>query len=132
MKLSNDMIMRLMAAGLTKAQATSTAAEVAVNLFMPDEGKALMAEAKKQVDEMRQQAFTIKRDIASCSETLKAIGEAKDKYGQITDERAIQAIALYGALLQINERQGVEGDESVKSAGYIVYAYLGGQARQTE
>ena len=132
MKLSNDMIMRLMAAGLTKAQATSTAAEVAVNLFMPDDGRALMAEAKKQVDDMRKMAFELRSTIAEYSDTLTAIVEAKEKYGQITDERAIQAIALYGALLRINEAKGVEGDESAKSAGYIVYAYLGGQARQIE
>lgn len=132
MKLSNDMIMRLMAAGLTKAQATSTAAEVAVNLFMPDDGRALMAEAKKQVDDMRKVAFELRSKIAEYSDTLTAIVEAKEKYGQITDERAIQAIALYGALLRINEAKGVEGGESAKSAGYIVYAYLGGQARQIE
>ena len=129
MKLSNDMINRLMVAGLTRAQAQSTAAEVAVNLFMPDEGRALMEEAKRQVDEMSKKARDLQLRVYEVSDTLAGIAEAKDKYGQITDEKAIQTIALYGALISINEKNGVHGEDAIRSAGYITYAYLGGQAR---
>ena len=50
--MTNDMISRLMAAGLTKQQATSVTAEALVNLFMPDDGKILMREAQGRVKEM--------------------------------------------------------------------------------
>ena len=51
--MTEDLIKRLMLAGLTKQQATSTTANTLVRLFMPEDGKMLLQEAKQQVDEMK-------------------------------------------------------------------------------
>ena len=37
---------------------------------------------------------------------------------------------MYAALLAMNERAGADPENSVKNAGYVMYAYLGGQARR--
>jgi len=50
--------------------------------------------------------------------------------GEITDDRAKNVVALYGALLSMNERAGADTADSVRNAGYVVYAYLGGQAKR--
>ena len=50
--MTEDLIKRLMLAGLTKQQATSTTANTLVRLFMPEDGKMLLQEAKQQVDDL--------------------------------------------------------------------------------
>ena len=52
------------------------------------------------------------------------------EHGSITDDRAKNVVALYGALLSMNERAGADPADAVRNAGYVVYAYLGGQAKR--
>ena len=56
------MIRRLLAAGLNKQQAYSTTAETMVSLFMPEDGKMLIREAKLQVDEMKKIVNALKAE----------------------------------------------------------------------
>ena len=135
--MTDDLIRKLMASGLSKSQATSVTAETLVNLFMPDDGKALIAEAQRQVAEMRdlimnvQQDYTnLKKDIDSISKVLLSVKDAQAEYGSVSDGKAKEIIALYGALLSMNQKAGVDSSESVRNVGYIVYAYLGGQAKR--
>ena len=51
--MTEDLIRQLIAAGLTKQQATSVTTQKLVNIFMKEDGKILISEAKRQVDEMR-------------------------------------------------------------------------------
>ena len=39
-------------------------------------------------------------------------------------------VALYAALLTMGEKAGADAEDAVRNAGYVVYAYLGGQARR--
>ncbi len=135
--MTNDMISRLMAAGLTKQQATSVTAEALVNLFMPDDGKILLREAQGRVKEMeatvvslRKDYYEMKKRIEGVSDTLLSITQAQDQYGTVTDPKAQNILALYGALMTMNEKKGVPAAESAASIGYIMYAYLGGQAKR--
>ncbi len=135
--MTDDMIRRLLAAGLNKQQAYSTTAETLVNLFMPEDGKMLIREAKLQVDEMKKTVNALKTEyeelkekINQVSSTIQSVVEAQEKYGEITEDDARNAVALYGALLAMNERAGTSGVDSVRNAGYILYAYLGGQAKR--
>lgn len=135
--MTDDMIRRLLAAGLNKQQAYSTTAETLVNLFMPEDGKMLIQEAKLQVEEMKRTVDALKiefRDlkekINQVSNTIQSVVEAQEQYGEIKEDDARNALALYGALLTMNERVGASGADSVKNAGYILYAYLGGQAKR--
>ena len=91
--MTEDLIRRLIAAGLSKQQASSVTAETLVNLFMPDDGKMLIREAQGQVAEMRQlvndlkKEYTdLKRKVEGLSGTLLAISEAQKEHGTITDE----------------------------------------------
>lgn len=135
--MTNEMITRLMTAGLTKQQATSVTAETLVNLFMPDDGKLLIREAHGRVKEMeatvaslRKDYIELKRRIEGISDTLLSITQAQEQYGTVTDPKAQNIVALYGALMSMNEKKGVPAAESVASIGYIMYAYLGGQAKR--
>ena len=64
------------------------------------------------------------------SEMLLSVTEAQKEHGTITDDRAKNVVALYGALLSMNERAGADPADAVRNAGYVVYAYLGGQAKR--
>ena len=135
--MTDELIRRLMAAGLTKQQANSVTAETLVQLFMQDDGKLLMREAQLRVAEMQKMMEMLMKDyadlkqkITGLSDNLLAITEAQRDYGTIVDEKAKTVLALYAALIGLNEKAGASGDEAVRNAGYIVYAYLGGQAKR--
>ena len=135
--MTDDLIRRLIAAGLTKQQASSTTAETLVRLFMPEDGKMLIREAKQQVTEMQATVAALRSEyndltgkIKQLSDNVLAAIEAQKEFGSITDEKARNAVALYSALLGMNQRAGADGTEAVQNAGYVMYAYLGGQARR--
>lgn len=135
--MTDDLIKQLMAAGLNKQQVSSVTAETLVRLFMKEDGKVLIKEAQRQVSEMQALVNQLKAEynglmqkIGSVSETLLAISEAQKEHGEITDEKAKNVVALYGALLAMNENAGADANDSVRNAGYVVYAYLGGQAKR--
>ena len=135
--MTDDLIRRLIAAGLTKQQASSTTAETLVRLFMPEDGKMLIREARQQVAKMQATVNALQREYNELSAKIKQLSdnvlaaiEAQKEFGSITDEKARNAIALYSALLGMNQRVGADGTEAVRNAGYVMYAYLGGQARR--
>ena len=126
-----------MAAGLNKQQASSVTAETLVRLFMKEDGKVLIKEAQRQVSEMQELVADLKAEynelkqkISAVSDSLLAITEAQKDHGSITEDRAKNLVALYGALLAMNEKAGAEPTDAVRNAGYVVYAYLGGQAKR--
>lgn len=135
--MTDDLIQKLMASGLSKSQASSVTAETLVKIFMPDDGKALIAEAHRQVAEIRetvrslqQDYANLKNDIDNISQVLLSVKDAQAAYGSVSEDKAKEIIALYGALLSMNQKAGIDPSESVRNAGYIVYAYLGGQAKR--
>ena len=135
--MTDDLKERLMAAGLTKQQASSATAETLVRLFMNDDGKILIHEARQQVSEMRELVLSLRHDYNSVMEKMNAVSatilsitEAQSEYGAITDEKAKNVVALYAALLSMNEKAGADGSDAVRNASYVVYAYLGGQAKR--
>ena len=135
--MTDDLKERLMAAGLTKQQASSATAETLVRLFMSDDGKILIREARQQVSEMRELVLSLRHDYNSVIEKMNAVSatilsitEAQSEYGAITDEKAKNVVALYAALLSMNAKAGADGSDAVRNASYVVYAYLGGQAKR--
>lgn len=135
--MTDDLIRQLMAAGLTKQQASSVTADTLVRLFMQDDGKILIKEAQRQVSEMQELVADLKAEynelkqkISAVSDSLLAITEAQKDHGSITEDRAKNLVALYGALLSMNEKAGADPTDAVRNAGYVVYAYLGGQAKR--
>lgn len=135
--MTDDLVRQLMAAGLSKQQASSVTAETLVRLFMKEDGKILIKEAQRQVTEMQALVDGLKAEydsllqkIRDVSETLLSVAEAQKEHGSITDDRAKNVVALYGALLSMNERAGADPADAVRNAGYVVYAYLGGQAKR--
>ncbi len=68
--------------------------------------------------------------MSAVSDTILAITDAQNAHGAITDEKAKNVVALYAALLSMNEKAGAEATDAVRNSGYVVYAYLGGQAKR--
>lgn len=138
MTISEEFQQKLMKeVGLSKQQVSSRTTEVLVNHFMPNEGKILIQEARQQVAEIHKEAVSLQRkywqlqeEIKSIADTVVAIKEAQEEYGCVTDDRAKNVLAFYAALLGMNKKAGAPAKESVESAGHIVYAYLGGQAKR--
>lgn len=144
MMITNEMKEKLIAAGLSKQQASSATAETCVRLFMNDDDKQLTREAALQVEKMQkmvsdlqqeyyntqQRIMDLHKEIKNVSDTILAISKAQDEYGTVTDEKARTVVALYGALCSMNAAKKVDPDISAQSVGYIVYAYLGGEARK--
>ena len=128
--ISNEMKGQLMALGLNKQQADSITADVIINRLMNDDGKMLIQEAKNQIEEMRQQHSELMQKINAVSKTFLDIVEAQKEFGNITDDKAKTTIALYAALIDVGKRAGATGIDAVTNAGYVTYAYLGGQARR--
>ena len=135
--LSSKLIEQLISAGLTKQQATSVTAEAVTNFLMNEDGKKLIQEAQWQVSEMQALVNELKssyvelqKKIADVSQELLSIIKAQAEYGGVTDEKAKNVVALYAALLKMNEDTGAKPADIVNNAGYVVYAYLGGQAKQ--
>lgn len=135
--ITEQMKEQLMAIGLTKQQAASATAEAVVNYLMNDDGKILIQEAQNQVTEMqelvnslRREFLQLKKKIETVAGTLLDIAQAQEEHGAFTDEKARNAVALYGAIINMNERAGAKGADSVNNAGYVTYAFLGGQAKR--
>ena len=135
--MTEELIRQLIAAGLSKQQAKSVLADKITNFYMNDDGKVLIAEAKRQVEEMKAQVESLKRDYYELKQSMEQISsaiigiqEAQDQFGTITDDKAKNIVALYAALLSMNQKAGATPSESVTNAGYTMYAYLGGQARR--
>lgn len=135
--MTEDLKNRLMAAGLNKQQASSVTAETLVQLFMKEDSKLLINEARNQITEMQKMVQGLKSEYAALtkkfhdiSEAINAISESQKEYGIITEEKAKTVVALYAAILAMNEKAGSDPDTSIKNAGYIVYAYLRGQAKR--
>lgn len=105
--MTEDLIRRLMFAGLTKQQATSTTANTLVRLFMPEDGKMLLQEARQQVDEMKALVDKLKGEynelkgrLDSLSATLIAVSEAQEQHGTVTDEKARNIMCIIELKLQ--------------------------------
>lgn len=135
--MTDDLIKQIMAAGLNKQQASSVTAETLVRLFMKEDEKVLIKEAQRQVSEMQElvtglkaEYYELKQKISAVSDSLLAITEAQKEHGEVTEGRAKNVVALYGALLSMNEHAGADPADAVRNAGYVVYAYLGGQAKR--
>ncbi len=130
-------IQNLMSAGLTRQQATSKTAEILMDTLMPEDGKLMIAEARGRVKEMESVVYSLKKEfnalqykIEEIGKTLVAISEAQSEYGKINEEKARTVIAMYGALLNMNSKYCKDGLQVIENAGYVTYAYLGGQARR--
>ncbi len=135
--MTEDLIRQLMAAGLTKQQATSVTTEKLIQIFMKEDGKILISEAKRQVDEMRsllaslkEDYYDLKKELENVSKSILGVHEAQEQYGEITDEKAKDVVALYSALIAVSQKAGASASESVNAAGFTMYAFLGGQAKR--
>ena len=128
---------QLLALGLSKQQATSSTADIIINHLIPDDGKLLIQEAKNQVAEMQEiikslriEFSSLKMKIDAVAGVLLDIAKAQEEHGVLTDDKARNAVTLYASIINMNERAGAKGADSVNNAGYVTYAFLGGQAKR--
>ena len=136
-KGSDWLIDQLMQRGLTYQQASSKGVGLAAEILKTDEDRLLMKDTRVACAEMMQdvkeakaaalaQAAEAEAKVKEISDVVLRIKEAADENGGLTDERAKNALALYASLIDVGGK--VNEEVALESAGYIVYAYLGGQA----
>lgn len=68
--------------------------------------------------------------VKGTAATVRLIAEAQQENGTVSSERAKDTLALYGAILAMNQKIGCTPSENVTTTGYVMYAYLGGQAKR--
>lgn len=83
---------------------------------------------EEMCDSLRSRYEGIVNSMDTISRNLQALTEAQEKSGDLEDSRAKDTIALYSALISVAVKSGADGASAVENAGYILYAYLGGQA----
>lgn len=131
-----SLINQLTAKGLTVSQASSKAVEVAIEVLNTKDNQELLnlthamcdemiRSTEKRLDEMDQLYKELSDKVKSVSDTILAIKSATEEYGDISDQKAKDAISFYAALLAVGEKYT---GADVVGAGYMVYAFLGGQA----
>lgn len=136
-RLSEETKQLLIASGLSRQQAESKTAEICAEIFMADDDKAMIAEAREQlrminsqVQEVASEYHRVKEEIKAVGNAVEAIIAAENEYGKVEDSKAKDAIAVYAALLKMNDAiDDASGDQKIRGASYVVYALLGGEAR---
>jgi hypothetical protein len=134
--------------GLTTNQIKSNACQKTIEAIMPDDMSALLEYFRTQMNDTVQNANKQMNELhVNCMKFEKTISALSDSFAQTTtdlakmDERAMSAFVLYSSVLKASMsvlngnsfRRDVIDDaniEAIKTAGFIVYAYLGGQARR--
>ena len=139
-ELSPELIKKLIDAGLTTPQATSKAAKVTVHTIMEMCAKDSAALAEEAVRTVRDAAIAVdhlKNDYdeakRSFDDRLSAFDEVVktfQEFAEPKDQKAKDAISLYATMLSLGKRYGAQPETIVNNAGYVLYAYLGGQARR--
>lgn len=135
--LSEGLQQYLMSCGLSKTQAESTTTRKLFEIFMNSDAKVLMAESRNVVHTMKEccaqteaDYLKLKNEIDEAGKAVKAITDAKEQFGEITDDKVKNTLVLYSAVLSMNEKAGAHGVDAITGASYIAYAYLGGQAKR--
>ena len=140
----------LLEKGLTKQQIDSPTAEKMIEIFgdsktdnafslLFDELKAKTIELENQRKDLEAKIFITKATTTKALEEqfesfkemlgpIESAVDAMDEYGTITEEKAKNALSFFAAIARIGKDLKCDPNECMRSAGYIVYAYLGGQA----
>lgn len=138
MSLSNEMIEKLMRdLKVTRAQAESTIAEKIITNGIDKNEQLLIQEAKNQVEEckqiikeMRKEQVKIYKEVEEVCDSLTAIKDAEEKYGNVMSEKSKDLLATFACLFDICRKNEVSPTAAVDNISYMMYAMLGGQARQ--
>ena len=130
------LVSKLMDAGLSKQQAMSKTAAVVAEMLNTEDGKELIrltndkcqrliTKTTAELEKMRQTHIRLSEEVKGISDDILAIKESTEEWGELSDQKAKDAISLYSALLAVSKKYG---SADIEGAGYMVYAYLGGQA----
>lgn len=130
------LVSKLMDAGLSKQQAMSKTAAVVAETLNTEDGKELVrytndkcqrliTKTMAELEEMRKTHIRLSEEVKGISDDILAIKESTEEWGELSDQKAKDAISLYSALLAVSKKYG---NADIEGAGYMVYAYLGGQA----
>lgn len=135
---ADEIIRILMDSGLSRQQAQTSTASHIVDVFTKD--------SEVGIDVLRAQVNSLKNEVYRCKEEIYRLNNASDKADaiiqsieestklsdEIADEKAKNALMLYSAIIQIGINNGADINKNIENAGYILYAYLGGQAKREQ
>ena len=118
--------------GLSEQQVNSETAKLLICNFIPEKEQELIMEAARQVKRSRRIVQEAEERSRQLNSDILEIKKAEEEYGKINDERVRNALALFAAIINISKKRDADIDEVIQSAGYIVYAYLGGQGKRDD
>lgn len=123
--------------GMKQTSLNSKACDETIRILLEEAG--LVQIVREEVQRLARVNDEMVKEMKSVSSVIKDVSDAQKDYGTVTDERAKNALALYCSIVSAScalkkdnnpFRDALDFNEIVKSAGYITYAYLGGQARR--
>ena len=142
MKLTDVIKSDMIKAGLSKSQVDNKGFQMCFEYLTSDDGKIIIDEIQRQINELEKKTEDIKRMTKESETIFWELRKDKDNFSNL-DERAKSAIALYTSMLQANKKYCeilhnsggwaksiFDMDKAIENASYVVYAYLGGQARR--
>ena len=103
--------------------------ELMLRMFAGDEKADANVFMERQIDRQREESESLATEIDNRKSELKELIDFKKEMDDVLSPRAKEAVVLYQTLVGIGNKKNADPDVSVRNAGFIVYAYLGGKAR---
>ena len=139
--LSADFKNELYARNVSKQQADSSVAQAITEIFESKLPTEMIRELAMQFNEIekqtmqsiavfQQRANQIDAKLKALDDTAAFIKDCESENEALMDDKAKSAIALYSAVIRRSLDYKADSEMAVQNAGYIVYAYLGGQAKR--
>lgn len=82
-----------------------------------------------KIKQRQQEVSELDDEIRQKKDTLGTIIGIEDEYKGVLSQKAKEVVAMYNTLINIGVEKNADPDVSVRNAGFIMYAYLGGKAK---
>lgn len=82
-----------------------------------------------KIEQRKAEVAKLDEAIKSKQGELDSIIEIESEYKGLLSPKAKEVIAMYNALVNIGDKKNADPNSSVRNAGFVVYAYLGGKAK---
>lgn len=103
--------------------------ELMLRMFSCDEKADANVLMERQLNKQLEESEALTTEIDNRRKELKELIDFKKEMDDVLSPRAKEVVVLYQTLVGIGNKKNADPNVSVRNAGFIVYAYLGGKAR---
>ncbi len=103
--------------------------ELMLRMFADHEKADANEVMERQIERQREVSESLDTEIINRKSELEGLVDFKKEMDDLLSTKAKEAVVLYQTLVGIGDKKNADPNVSVRNAGFIVYAYLGGKAR---